>query len=164
MYGFTTLSALATLGAYRYSPSAQFPRDYLRREGKAVAVIARVWKSSVNKPLAHGLTSRDPFPHSVVATRPDTLRTNPPCGWDPSAHSGESKPKQVRQCMALEHCLHWLHLEPAHLGQVDHPLPALGECKHGDRRQGAQDRHLVVGFQVEKVTAVSHSKSNNVWI
>jgi hypothetical protein len=38
-----------------------------------------------------------------------------PYGWDPSAHSGESKPEQVRQCMALEHCLHWLHLEPTHL-------------------------------------------------
>jgi hypothetical protein len=45
-----------------------------------------------------------------------------PCGWDPSRESdnsksepSESKSEQVRQCMDLEHCLHWLHLEPTHL-------------------------------------------------
>jgi hypothetical protein len=34
---------------------------------------------------------------------------------DPSAQSGGSKSEQVRQCMDLEHCPHWLHLEPNHL-------------------------------------------------
>jgi hypothetical protein len=36
-------------------------------------------------------------------------------GWDPSAQSEGSKSEQVRQRMDLEHCLHWLHLEPTHL-------------------------------------------------
>jgi hypothetical protein len=33
-------------------------------------------------------------------------------GWDPRAESNGSKSEQVRQCMDLQHCLHWLHLEP----------------------------------------------------
>jgi hypothetical protein len=37
------------------------------------------------------------------------------CGWDPSAQSGGSKSEQVKHCMDLEHCVHWLHLEPTHL-------------------------------------------------
>jgi hypothetical protein len=36
-------------------------------------------------------------------------------GWDPSAQSGGSKSEQVKKCMDLEHCPHWLHLEPTHL-------------------------------------------------
>jgi hypothetical protein len=35
--------------------------------------------------------------------------------WDPSGESVNSESEQVRQCMDLEHCLHWLHLEPTHL-------------------------------------------------
>jgi hypothetical protein len=37
------------------------------------------------------------------------------CGCDPSAQSGNGKSEQVKQRMDLEHCLHWLRLEPAHL-------------------------------------------------
>jgi hypothetical protein len=36
-------------------------------------------------------------------------------GWDPSGESEERKSEQARQCMDLEHSLHWLHLEPTHL-------------------------------------------------
>jgi hypothetical protein len=31
-----------------------------------------------------------------------------------SAQSVNSKSKEVKHCMDLEHCLHWLHLEPTH--------------------------------------------------
>jgi hypothetical protein len=30
-------------------------------------------------------------------------------GWDPSGESDGSKSEQVKQCMDLEQCLHWLH-------------------------------------------------------
>jgi hypothetical protein len=37
-------------------------------------------------------------------------------GWDPSAQRDDSKSEQVRQCMDLRHCLHWLHaVAPTHL-------------------------------------------------
>jgi hypothetical protein len=32
-------------------------------------------------------------------------------GCDPRAESGGSKLAQARQCMDLEHCLHWLHFD-----------------------------------------------------
>jgi hypothetical protein len=35
-------------------------------------------------------------------------------GWGPSGGSDISKSEQVKQCMNLDHCLHWLHLEPTH--------------------------------------------------
>jgi hypothetical protein len=38
-----------------------------------------------------------------------------PGGWDPSVQSGGSMSEQVKKCINLEHCLHWLHLEPTHL-------------------------------------------------
>jgi hypothetical protein len=31
-------------------------------------------------------------------------------GWGPSAESDDSKTKQVKCCLGLQHCLHWLHL------------------------------------------------------
>jgi hypothetical protein len=65
------------------------------------------------------LTVRD------FGSTPDVCRA-PACGWNPSAHSGESKTEQVRQCMALEHCLHWLHLEPTHL-VCSYPALAVSE-------------------------------------
>jgi hypothetical protein len=36
-----------------------------------------------------------------------------------------SKPEQVKRCtrIDLEHCLHWLHLEPTHLMKC-----TVGEC------------------------------------
>jgi hypothetical protein len=45
-----------------------------------------------------------------------------PCGrWDPSEENEENKSEQVRQCMDLEHCLHWLHLEPTHQEKLGWP-------------------------------------------
>jgi hypothetical protein len=49
-----------------------------------------------------------------------------PGGWDPSAVSDDSKSEQVKQCMDLVHCLHWLHLEPTHLLSTLSALAALG--------------------------------------
>jgi hypothetical protein len=36
-------------------------------------------------------------------------------GWDPRAESVNSKSEQVKQGVDLDHCLHWLHLEPTYL-------------------------------------------------
>jgi hypothetical protein len=36
-------------------------------------------------------------------------------GIQESAQSDDSKSEQVRQCVDLQHYLHWLHLEPTHL-------------------------------------------------
>jgi hypothetical protein len=38
-----------------------------------------------------------------------------PDGWNPSAQRDDSTSEQARQCMDLQHCLHWLHFEPTHL-------------------------------------------------
>ena len=45
--------------------------------------------------------------------------------------------EQVKKCIDLGHCLHWVHLEPTYLVDV---------------------------IQVHKGTTVSQSKSGNVWI
>jgi hypothetical protein len=56
------------------------------------------------------------------------------CGWGPRAQSDDSKSEQVRQCMDLQHCLHWLHavapthLKPRHVRCIvhhSHQLPTL---------------------------------------
>jgi hypothetical protein len=40
-------------------------------------------------------------------------------GWDPSEQNEENKSEQVRQCMDLEHCLHWLHaVAPTHRDEL----------------------------------------------
>jgi hypothetical protein len=53
---------------------------------------------------------------STVQARNDADSST--CGWVPSGESDSSKSEQVKECMDLEHCLHWLHLEPTHLVTV----------------------------------------------
>jgi hypothetical protein len=55
-------------------------------------------------------------------------------GWDPSGESdNNNKSEQVKQCMDLRHCLHWLHLEPTHLPPILRQALGpflLGLCQH----------------------------------
>ena len=45
--------------------------------------------------------------------------------WDPSAQSDSNKSEQVKQCMDLKHCLHWLHaVAPTHLVQLMRSRPS----------------------------------------
>jgi hypothetical protein len=79
------------------------------------------------KPLAVFLLIVPHKPVRIVAAQ--LARHAPrPGGWDPSAQSEESKSEQARQCMDVEHCLHWLHLEPTPLlyytGYTWSPLPS----------------------------------------
>jgi hypothetical protein len=87
-------------------------------------------------------------------------------GWDPSGESDNSKSEQAKQCMDLQHCLHWLslgphlptalhwlHLEPAYLlhytGCTWSPLTycttlaALGAHSPGILRLHLEPTHLV---------------------
>jgi hypothetical protein len=78
--------------------------------------------------------------------------------------------------MDLVHCLHWLHLEPTHIDFSISELMFLSAdlicwvsllclCLVSREKLLLLLRLLlVVGFQVEKVTAVGQSKSGNVWI
>jgi hypothetical protein len=54
-------------------------------------------------------------PHWTGVTDEAVVPCNGTGGWDPSAQSEGSKSEQARQCMDLQHCLHWLHLGPTHL-------------------------------------------------
>jgi hypothetical protein len=51
-----------------------------------------------------------------------------PGGWVRSRESDSSRSEQVKQCMDLQHCPHWLNLEPTHPKYPSFPLvlPAAG--------------------------------------
>jgi hypothetical protein len=85
--------------------------------------------------------------------------------WDPSAHSGNSNSERVRQCIDLEHCLHWLHLEPTHLNEQRHQAPVAGLCGGVSMERAAIVLALVDMIQVsaQREGSKSESKSGNVW-
>jgi hypothetical protein len=71
--------------------------------------------------------------------------TRRPGGWDPSAESDNSKSEQVKHCMDLEHCMHWLHLEPTHLLHTHARRRADGHhCNATDICLCADDRAVCV--------------------
>jgi hypothetical protein len=51
---------------------------------------------------------------SIAYLREEAEVGVPACRWDASAQSEVSKSELVRQCIDLQHCLHWLYLEPTH--------------------------------------------------
>ena len=63
-------------------------------------------------------------------------------GWDPCAQSDGSKSEQVRQCMDLQHSLHWLHLGPTH---------QYGRVQRMSRLEGRYDVRTVLVDTIQRI-------------
>jgi hypothetical protein len=72
--------------------------------------------SSVSPAIRHIVKCRSATCSGDVLACPyRSADSAPPGGWEPSEESVSSKSGRASQCMDLQHCLHWLHLEPTHL-------------------------------------------------